>query len=189
LFSVNNNGDNQMVYELYIKLNNSSLQNRNDLIKLTTKFVWYLMSDPYTNFWNFVNFVYATKFEIVELNSIDPTESDLGSVTFVNGNPNNLRVTIKLVKWNGVNGIAFNFRTIAHELNHLMFFGLRPQNSVFKFNSITDQQIAQCHRVLHDVDVYNYDEKFMIGFKHKVGNAEYTFMVANPIKIIKHVCG
>jgi hypothetical protein len=99
-----------------------------------------------------------------------------------------------LVKWSGVAGIAYNFRTIAHELNHLLYFGLNMQHGIFKFRA-TDNQIAKCHRVLHDVDVYGYDEKFMIGFKHRinndfkqrVNNADYLFMVADPIKIIKYV--
>jgi hypothetical protein len=138
------------------------------------------------NLYKFVDFVYNAKFDVIVLNSIDPTESDLGSVTFVNGDPNKLRVTIKLVKWSGVAGIAYNFRTIAHELNHLLYFGLNARYGVFKFRA-TDNQIAKCHRVLHDVDVYSYDEKFMIGFKHRVNNADYSFMVADPIKIIKYV--
>jgi hypothetical protein len=176
-----------MVYELYVKLNDSNLPNKNDLVKLTMQFIWYVMQSPYTNLYNFIDFVYNAKFDVIVLNSIDPTESELGSVTFINGDPNKLHVTTKLVKWSGVSGIAFNFRTIAHELNHLLYFGLRPQNSVFKFKSVTDEQISKCHRVLHDVDVYSYNESFMVGFKHKVNNAEYSFMVADPIKIIKYV--
>jgi hypothetical protein len=179
-----------MVYELYVKLNNSGIPNKNDLVHLTMKFVWYVMQSPYTNLYKFIDFVYNTRFELIELNSIDPTESDLGSVTFINGNPNALRVTVKLIRWNGTNGVAFNFRTIAHELNHLMFFGLRPQNSVFKFNANDDATISECHRMLHAVDVYNYDENFMVGIKSTVGKppVEYSFMVADPIKIIKYVC-
>jgi hypothetical protein len=177
-----------MVYELYVKLNDSTIPNKDDLIKLTIRFVWYVLQSPYVNVYKFIDFVYNTKFELVELNSVDPSEPDLGSVTFINGNPNNLRLTVKLVRWNGVNGIVFNFRTIAHELNHLLYFGLRPQNSVFKFTA-NDQQIAQCHRLLHAVDVYDYDEKFMVGIASKVGKppVEYKFMVADPIKIVKHV--
>jgi hypothetical protein len=175
-----------MVYELYKKLSNSSVPNKDDLIKLTVKFIWYVIQSPYTNIWKFFDFVYNTRFELIELNSIDPSESDLGSVTFIDGNPNKLRLTVKMVRWNGVNGIAFNFRTIAHELNHLMFFGLK--RSVFQFNA-NDEQIASCHRLLHAVDVYNYDENFMVGITEKVGNPkiQYTFMVADPIKIIKRV--
>ena len=175
-----------MVYELYVKLNNSSIPNKDDLIKLTVKFLWYVLQNPYVNILKFVDFVYNTRFELIELNSIYQNESDLGSVTFINGDPNKLRLTVKLVKWNGVNGIVFNFRTIVHELNHLLFFGLK--HSVFKFNA-NDSQIASCHRLLHAVDVYNYDERFMVGIVGKVGNpqVQYIFMVADPIKIIKHV--
>ena len=183
-----------MVYELYIKLNDLGsatsvgLPNSKDLIKLTVNFVWHVMQSPYVNLYKFIDFVYNTKFDVIVLNSIDPTESDLGSVTFINGDPNKLRVTIKLVKWSGVAGIAYNFRTIAHETNHLMYFGLSPQFGVFNFKfNATDKQIAKCHRVLHDVDVYSYDEKFMIGFKHRVNNVDYSFMAVDPIKIIKYV--
>jgi len=175
-----------MVYEFYVKLNNSSVPNRDDLLKLTVKFIWYILQSPYVNVWKFIDFVYSARFELIELNSIDPTEPDLGSVTFINGDPNKLRLTVKLVRWNGINGIAFNFRTIVHELNHLLFFGLK--HSVFKFNA-NDSQITNCHRVLHAVDVYSYDENFMVGIVERVGNPQiqYTFMVADPIKIIKHV--
>jgi hypothetical protein len=175
-----------MVYELYVKLNDSDLPNKNDLIKLTIQFMWYIIQSPYTNVFKLIDFVYNSKFDVITLNSVDPTETELGSVTFINGDPNKLHVITKLVKWNGVAGIAFNFRTIAHELNHLLYFGLKPQHGVFKFNA-TDEQIAKCHRVLHDVDVYSYNEKFMIGFKHKVNNVDYPFMVADPLKIIKYV--
>jgi hypothetical protein len=176
-----------MVYELYEKLDNSTIPNKNDLIKLTIKFIWHILQSPYVNTWKFFDFIYNARYELVELNSIDPTESDLGSVTFINGNPNKLILTVKLVRWKGINGIVFNFRTIAHELNHLLYFGLRPQHSVFKFNA-TYSHIANCHRLLHAVDVYNYDERFMIGINCKVGNPkiQYTLMVADPIKIIKH---
>jgi hypothetical protein len=176
-----------MVYELYVKLNDSTIPNKDDLIKLTVKFIWYVMQSPYVNVFKFFDFIYNARYELIELNSIDPTESEIGSVSFINGDPNKLRLTVKLVRWKGVNGIAFNFRTIAHELNHLLYFGLKPKHSVFKFNA-TDLQISNCHRLLHAVDVYNYDEKFMIGIAEKVGNpqVQYTFMVADPIKIIKY---
>jgi hypothetical protein len=175
-----------MVYELYVKLHESNLPNKNDLINLTVKFMWYVLQSPYVNSLKFINFVYNTKYDVIALNSIDPSESDLGSVTFVDGNPNKLHTTVKLVRWSGVAGIAFNFRTIVHELNHLMYFGLKPQYGIFKLKA-TDEQIAKCHRVLHDVDVYRYDESFMHGFKHKINKVDYTFMGADPLKIIKYV--
>jgi hypothetical protein len=173
-----------MVYELYVKIAESNLPNKDDLIKLTVQFIWYVMRSPYVNLYKFIDFVYNTKFDVIVLNSIDPSLSDVGSVTFVNGDPNKLRVTAKLVKWSGVAGIAYNFRTVAHELNHLLYFGLK--RGVFKFNA-TDSQISKCHQVLHNVDVYSYDEKFMVGFKHRVNNVDYNFMVSDPMKIIKYV--
>ena len=92
-----------MVYEFYVKLKKSAVPNKDDLLKLTVKFIWYVLQNPYTNVWKFIDFSYSARFELTELNSIDPTVPDLCSVTFINGDPNKLRLTVKLVRWKGVN--------------------------------------------------------------------------------------